>query len=43
VDIVQKTWLKMSEPAHAVALTLPFSAPLLELVQRALEGAAAGT
>lgn len=36
VEVVQKTWKKMSERAHQLALTLPFSATGLALVQRAL-------
>lgn len=39
IDIVQKTWRKMSDRAHAIALTLPLSGRPLELVQRALGGA----
>ncbi len=37
IEVVQKTWKKMSERGHRVALTLPFSAPGLELVTRALQ------
>lgn len=36
VDIVQKTWAKMSEKGHNAALQLPFSASGLALVQKAL-------
>ncbi len=36
VDIVQKTWGKMSEKAHKIALELPLSGRPLQLVQRAL-------
>ncbi len=36
VDIVQKTWRKMSERGHALALTLPLHGRALELIQRAL-------
>lgn len=36
IDIIQKTWNKMSEAGHAAALKLPFSAPMLALVTKAL-------
>jgi hypothetical protein len=36
VEVVQKTWQKMSEQARERALTLPFSAGSLALIQRAL-------
>lgn len=36
VDIVQKTWGKMSEKGHEAAMQLPFSATGLALVQKAL-------
>ena len=36
VAIVQKTWRKMSDRGHALALELPLSGRLGELVQRAL-------
>jgi len=36
IDIVQKTWVKMSEKGHAAALELPFSKHGLALVQKAL-------
>lgn len=36
VDIVQKTWRKMSPTGHAHALALPFSPQSLALIQRAL-------
>lgn len=36
IDIVQKTWGKMSENGHAAALKLPFSDKGLEMVQKAL-------
>lgn len=39
IDIVQKTWRKMSERGHALALGLPFDAETLALVSRALEEA----
>ncbi len=36
VDIVAKTWQKMTERGHALALTLPFDARSLSLIQQAL-------
>ncbi|MEP7051604.1 MAG: DUF4202 domain-containing protein [Pseudomonadota bacterium] len=36
VEVVQKTWQKMSERARERALTLPFSAASLSVIQRAL-------
>lgn len=36
IDIIQKTWAKMSEKGHEAALQLPFSASGLALVQKAL-------
>ncbi|NJB82095.1 DUF4202 domain-containing protein [Wenyingzhuangia aestuarii] len=36
VDIVQKTWGKMSEKGHEAAMQLPFSATGLAIVQKAL-------
>jgi hypothetical protein len=36
IEVVQKTWKKMSERAHRLALSLPFSASGLALVQQAL-------
>jgi len=39
IEVVQKTWKKMSERGHDVALTLPFSAASLDLVKRALSPA----
>lgn len=36
VDIVQKTWRKMSERGHALALTLPLTGRAKTLVERAL-------
>ncbi len=36
VEVVQKTWKKMSERGHQFALALPFSATARELVMRAL-------
>jgi len=36
IEVVQKTWQKMSARGHEVALTLPFSIGGLELVTRAL-------
>jgi hypothetical protein len=38
IDIVQKTWRKMSAHAHDVALTLPLAARPLALVKQALAG-----
>lgn len=38
VEIVQKTWPKMTERGHALALQLPFSPEALTLVTRALGG-----
>jgi Domain of unknown function (DUF4202) len=38
IDIVQKTWRKMSERGHQFALTLPLSGRAQELVGRALAG-----
>lgn len=37
IKIVQKTWGKMSEPAHEAALKLPFSDEELTLIQKALQ------
>jgi hypothetical protein len=42
IDIVQKTWRKMSERGHELALGLPFSPETLALVSRALSEAPAG-
>jgi len=36
IEVVQKTWKKMSAKAHELALTLPFSPTSLEIVKRAL-------
>ena len=36
IEVVQKTWQKMSTRAHEIALTLPFSVDGLSLVKRAL-------
>lgn len=36
IDIVQKTWAKMSEDGHQAALKLPFSETGLSIVQKAL-------
>ncbi len=36
IDILQKTWVKMSSEGHAAALKLPFSEKSLALVQKAL-------
>ena len=38
VEIVQKTWPKMTERGHVLALQLPFSPEALALVTRALGG-----
>lgn len=38
LEVVQKTWKKMSPRARELGLTLPLSAESLELVQRALAG-----
>jgi hypothetical protein len=38
VDILQKTWRKMSDRGHAEALKLSFSKLVQELVERALSG-----
>ncbi len=38
IDIVQKTWRKMSEKGHEHALSLPFSPEVGALVQKALSG-----
>lgn len=37
IDIIQKTWNKMSEAGHAEALKLPFSNQMLSLVTKALQ------
>ena len=36
IEVVRKTWKKMSAKGHELALTLPFEPAALELVQRAL-------
>jgi hypothetical protein len=36
IDIVKKTWGKMSERAHELALSLPLSGRPLDLVKQAL-------
>ncbi|HKO49806.1 MAG TPA: DUF4202 domain-containing protein [Polyangiaceae bacterium] len=36
IEVVRKTWKKMSARGHQLALTLPFSPASLELVKRAL-------
>lgn len=38
ISIVQKTWKKMSEPAHNIALGLTLPDDLAELVKKALNG-----
>lgn len=37
IDIIQKTWAKMSEEGHQAALKLPFSEAMLALITAALE------
>ena len=37
IDIIQKTWNKMSEAGHAAALKLPFSNAMLTLITKALQ------
>lgn len=37
IDIIQKTWNKMSEDGHAAALKLPLSDAMLALVTKALQ------
>ena len=36
IDILRKTWVKMSEKGHIAALTIPFSDKSLALVQQAI-------
>ncbi|WP_370978162.1 DUF4202 domain-containing protein [Agaribacterium sp. ZY112] len=36
IDIIQKTWAKMSEQGHSAALKLNYQAAMLELIQKAL-------
>ncbi|WP_067145864.1 DUF4202 domain-containing protein [Pseudotamlana agarivorans] len=36
IDILQKTWVKMSEDGHQAALKLPYSEKSLELVKKAI-------
>lgn len=38
IDIIRKTWAKMSDTGHAAALQLPLSESLLALVGKALAG-----
>ncbi|NNE76802.1 MAG: DUF4202 domain-containing protein [Pricia sp.] len=38
IDILQKTWRKMSEEGHEAALRLPLSKRSLDLVQKAVSG-----
>ena len=40
IDILQKTWRKMSDRGHAAALALPMSPAIRALVERALGGGA---
>ena len=37
IDIIQKTWNKMSEAGHAAALKLPFTDAMFALVSKALQ------
>jgi len=37
IDIIQKTWNKMSEDGHKAALTLPLSSDMLALITKALQ------
>lgn len=37
IDIIQKTWAKMSQEGHKAALTIPLSADLQQLVAKALQ------
>jgi hypothetical protein len=39
IDIIQKTWAKMSERGHAAALEIPLSSAMQTLVGKALKGA----
>lgn len=41
IDIVAKTWHKMTDRAHEIALTLPFDARSLTLIEQALSGQSA--
>ena len=36
IDIIQKTWAKMSEKGHAAALQIPLSEPHQKLIEKAL-------
>lgn len=36
IDILKKTWVKMSDDGHEAALTLPYSEKSLELVKKAI-------
>ncbi len=38
IDIIQKTWRKMSESGHDAALKLPLDPALMPLIERALQG-----
>lgn len=38
IEVLQKTWRKMSEKGHAAALQIPFSANSLALVSKAIKG-----
>lgn len=37
IDIIQKTWNKMSDAGHSAALTLPLSTTMLALITKALQ------
>ncbi|MEI9938204.1 MAG: DUF4202 domain-containing protein [Pseudomonadota bacterium] len=41
IEVVQKTWKKMSAKGHELALTLPFSATSLDIIKRALAATSA--
>jgi hypothetical protein len=43
IDILQKTWRKMSEPARTLALTIPLSQALQDLVVEALSSGASSS
>jgi tRNAThr (cytosine32-N3)-methyltransferase len=38
IDIIRKTWRKMSPRAHELALGIPLPEPLMELVRAAVAG-----
>lgn len=37
IDIVQKTWAKMSDKGHEAALKLPLNEPLIAIIKKALQ------